>query len=644
MDDEAGIAAAVQNSGGALPPRRRRGLFLFGQSLSFEEQPEGNDKVMEDNGDHDASDDDNGMMIPSPPRSVRSSRDDASPFSSQDSAEKCSGGRGRRTMMSTPATMGFPATSLFSSNNNGNHQPRLSTPHPFSGGNKDKPPATPLSSLDIVAHHHRRKRTSDDRSYGTMEEDDADEFIDNDDDICPKTTTTTTTTSSNSSASSTASASGHGRNSKTNHANNHTKNLNGSHHHLSPNIIMAMDGRILHSKNPFSSPVVMESSSSQHYMTADTSAPSIPGMYNVYHHHHNNNNNNDHTGDDATKLRRVNASTDVGAAKLDHHHHHPHRVNLQMKPSSLSSSQQRQLQHQHQPPQPPKTPMKKKKPMKSSPTWLQPKKNHNHSHHTNTNNTASSSSRFANDFDVIQRLGQGCFGTVYSVMSRLDGCLYAVKQIPYGQNVLSEIYALSALSEITTNAEPAVFHIVRYHQSWREDNAVYIQTELCSGTVAQQMMMATNASSTTSSTTTSSATTTSSSSILQPRKLLYQMLLALEFIHRHDMCHLDIKPDSYVCIISSSSSHCSHQTLSRFLHPYCSNRHFHQERPVQAGGFWSCHNARRFAQVCPRRRRPLHGDRTTPSDLYRLDQVRYLFSRHYPVRDRLSRYTTPIGR
>jgi len=39
----------------------------------------------------------------------------------------------------------------------------------------------------------------------------------------------------------------------------------------------------------------------------------------------------------------------------------------------------------------------------------------------------SSTSRFSVDFDIIRELGQGSFGKVYQVLSRLDGCMYAIK-------------------------------------------------------------------------------------------------------------------------------------------------------------------------------------------------------------------------
>jgi serine/threonine protein kinase len=70
---------------------------------------------------------------------------------------------------------------------------------------------------------------------------------------------------------------------------------------------------------------------------------------------------------------------------------------------------------------------------------------------------------------------------------------------------------------------------VRYHQAWMEDNRLYIQTELCSANLADEIR-------------------TSGGRLSSERrfKLLREILLALEFIHRkgNGMCHLDIKPEN----------------------------------------------------------------------------------------------------
>lgn len=82
-----------------------------------------------------------------------------------------------------------------------------------------------------------------------------------------------------------------------------------------------------------------------------------------------------------------------------------------------------------------------------------------------------------------------------------------------------QVYALATLSD---QADTATFHIVRYHQAWMEDDRLYIQTELCSGTLADERF------------------------VPLPRryKLIRELCLALQFLHHHDMVHLDIKPEN----------------------------------------------------------------------------------------------------
>ena len=81
------------------------------------------------------------------------------------------------------------------------------------------------------------------------------------------------------------------------------------------------------------------------------------------------------------------------------------------------------------------------------------------------------------------------------------------------------------MAALSDHADPATFHIVRYHQAFIEDNRLYIQTELCTWNLANEVEMANGRL-----------------SVDVRYKLLREMLLALEFIHQHDIAHLDIKP------------------------------------------------------------------------------------------------------
>jgi hypothetical protein len=188
---------------------------------------------------------------------------------------------------------------------------------------------------------------------------------------------------------------------------------------------------------------------------------------------------------------------------------------------------------------------------------------------TLSSNNTQQQSRFYSDFDVIGELGKGSFGSVYKVLSRLDGCMYAVKaahrpakgnadkdrmlkevcgivflqEIHFGDwsflflylffltlIVLCLFFQVYALSSLSDQADTATFHIVRYHQAWMEENRLYIQTELCTSTLSDEMRK--------------------QNVLTEQRqyKFLREILLALEFIHRNGMVHLGKLNSSVSCI------------------------------------------------------------------------------------------------
>lgn len=75
-------------------------------------------------------------------------------------------------------------------------------------------------------------------------------------------------------------------------------------------------------------------------------------------------------------------------------------------------------------------------------------------------------SRYKNDFDEIERIGQGGQGCVYKVIGKMDKSIYAIKKVKLSrknkeenERICKEVMFLSKLHNI---------NIVRYFISWRE--------------------------------------------------------------------------------------------------------------------------------------------------------------------------------
>ena len=75
------------------------------------------------------------------------------------------------------------------------------------------------------------------------------------------------------------------------------------------------------------------------------------------------------------------------------------------------------------------------------------------------------SSRFMNDFDMMQCLGKGGFGVVFEAKNKLDDCNYAIKRIvlPSKQESRERV-----MREVKTLANCEHKNIVRYFQAWVE--------------------------------------------------------------------------------------------------------------------------------------------------------------------------------
>jgi len=143
-------------------------------------------------------------------------------------------------------------------------------------------------------------------------------------------------------------------------------------------------------------------------------------------------------------------------------------------------------------------------------------------------------SRFRKDFVEIDVVGDGSYGIVRKVRSRMESCFYAIKEsknqfrgVNEKDRAVKEVLALAALS--TADGNP---HIVRYFDSWIEDKKLFIKTELCDSNLSFYIKKYLEKE-------------TSISKIEELAiDILRQVLDGLKCLHSHNMAHLDIKPDN----------------------------------------------------------------------------------------------------
>ncbi|KAK7337421.1 hypothetical protein VNO77_17995 [Canavalia gladiata] len=132
-------------------------------------------------------------------------------------------------------------------------------------------------------------------------------------------------------------------------------------------------------------------------------------------------------------------------------------------------------------------------------------------------------SRYRTDFHEIEQIGRGNFSSVFKVLRRIDGCLYAVKR---SRQLRQETERRKALMEVQALAALGLHeNIVGYYSSWFENEQLYIQMELCDHSLSIKKCTA----------------------LFKEEEVieaLFQVANALRFIHEKGIAHLDVKPDN----------------------------------------------------------------------------------------------------
>jgi serine/threonine protein kinase len=142
--------------------------------------------------------------------------------------------------------------------------------------------------------------------------------------------------------------------------------------------------------------------------------------------------------------------------------------------------------------------------------------------------------RYVTDFEPIEILGSGSYGSVTKCLNRIDGWQYAIKKIKYKslkekERYLLEVFALAALG----------YHknLLRYYGAWieEEDQTIYLQTEYCAGGSLQSLFK--------------EGKRFTEEELLA---ILRQIGSALKYLHKRKLAHLDVKPAN-IFIVSSDS-------------------------------------------------------------------------------------------
>lgn len=128
-------------------------------------------------------------------------------------------------------------------------------------------------------------------------------------------------------------------------------------------------------------------------------------------------------------------------------------------------------------------------------------------------------------FEQIAKVGEGSFGEVFKVKSKIDGCLYAVKKSKeyfrgehYRQERLEEVRRYEQFSEHE--------NCVTMFQAWEQEDRLYMQMELCKGSLEDYVR--------------------EHRFIPEDRiwSILLDLLLGLKSLHDRQLIHLDIKLDN----------------------------------------------------------------------------------------------------
>ena len=131
------------------------------------------------------------------------------------------------------------------------------------------------------------------------------------------------------------------------------------------------------------------------------------------------------------------------------------------------------------------------------------------------------------DYKIIEKIGQGAFGSVFKVLNSKDNQVYALKQIILKEAKKEELEQLKKEADILSSINNQ--YIVKYYDSFIEKDTFNIIMEFCEGIDLRKLITENK----------------NKNKHLDEKEIyifIYELCLGLKEIHNKNLIHRDLKP------------------------------------------------------------------------------------------------------
>lgn len=130
-------------------------------------------------------------------------------------------------------------------------------------------------------------------------------------------------------------------------------------------------------------------------------------------------------------------------------------------------------------------------------------------------------------FDIICKLGEGSYGSVFKAVEKDSGVIVAIKQVPLDSGLQDIIQEISIMQKCDSP------HVVKYYGSYFRDSELLIVMEFCDGGSVSDIMRARKK-------------TLSEDEVAT---VMRDTLLGLQYLHHIRKIHRDIKGSPLVALL-----------------------------------------------------------------------------------------------